>query len=64
MINTFINRLKLRKFSNDDLLDTVELLQTKQLLDIDGALNQATALLVIIRELKRRGVKSLDEEMK
>lgn len=64
MIATLINRLKLRKFSNEDLLDAVELLQTKHLIDIDGALNQATALLVIIRELKRRGVKSLDEEMK
>ena len=64
MIATLINRLNLRKFSNEDLLDAVELLQTKQLIDIDGALNQATAVLVIIRELKRRGVKSLDEEMK
>ena len=64
MISTLINRIKLRKFTNEDLLETVDLLQSKQLMDIEGALRQATAEMVIIRELKRRGLKSLDEETK
>lgn len=64
MISTLINRVKLRKFTNEDLLDTIELLQSKQLMNIDGALSQAIAEMIIIRELKRRGVKSLDEETK
>jgi hypothetical protein len=64
MISTLINRIKLRKFTNEDLLETIDLLQSKQLMDIEGALRQATAEMVIIRELKRRGLKSLDEETK
>ena len=64
MISTLINRIKLRKFTNEDLLETIDLLQSKQLMDIESALRQATAEMVIIRELKRRGLKSLDEETK
>lgn len=64
MISTLINRIKLRKFTNEDLLETIDLLQSKQLMDIEGALRQATAEMVIIRELKRRGLKSLIEETK
>ncbi len=60
MLFGLVNRIKLRKFSNEDLLETIEFLQSSQLTDIDGALRQATAKVHIIRELKRRGVKSLD----
>lgn len=61
MISTLINRVKLRKFTNEDLFESLDMLQSKQLVNIDSALLQATAEMIIIRELKRRGVKSLDE---
>lgn len=64
MLSKLINRIKLRKFSNDDLIESIDLLQSTQLMDIDQALRQATAEMILIRELKRRGMKSLDEETK
>ena len=60
MLFGLVNRIKLRKFSNEDLLETLDFLQSNQLIDIDGALRQVTAEMHIIRELKRRGVKSID----
>lgn len=63
MLSKLIGRIKLAKFSNKDLFDTIDLLQSKQLMDINSALMQAEAEMIIIRELKRRGIKSLDQEV-
>lgn len=63
MLKLFFRALALRKFDTESLFDAIDLLQSKQLMDINSALDQAAAEMLIIRELKRRGIKSLDQEI-
>ncbi len=63
MLKFFLRARALRKFETEALFETIDLLQSKQLMDINSALDQAIAEMLIIRELKRRGIKSLDQEI-
>lgn len=59
MLSTLYYSFKFRGFLNSDLLETLEVLQSKQLHFIEGAVMQAYSEFVILRELKRRGVKEI-----
>lgn len=61
MFKQLIKSFALRKFKTEELFAALDLLTSKQLMAIDSAIDQATAETMILRELKRRGVKSLDE---
>ncbi len=61
MFKLLIGSFALRKFETEDLFAALDVLNSKQLTDIDSALRQAASEAMILRELKRRGIKSLDE---
>jgi hypothetical protein len=63
MLKLFFRSFLLRRFDNDSLFETLDVLQSKQLMAIDSAVDQAAAEFMILRELKRRGVKTLDGEV-
>ncbi len=61
MFKLLIGSFALRKFETEDLFAALDVLNSKQLTDIDSAIRQAASEAMILRELKRRGIKSLDE---
>ena len=61
MFKLLIKSFALRKFETGDLFVALDVLTSKQLMAIDSAIDQATAETLILRELKRRGIKSLDQ---
>jgi hypothetical protein len=63
MLKLFFRSFVLRKFETEALFSALDLLQSKQLTKIDSALDQAGAEYFIIRELKRRGIKSIAKEI-
>ena len=58
-INQCVVAHKLRGFSTADLLTTIMALQDLETADIDVALDAAYANHTILKELKRRGIKTL-----
>ena len=60
MFKQLIGWFALRKFETETLFEALNVLNSKQLTDIDSAIRQSASETVILRELKRRGVKSLD----
>lgn len=63
MLKLFFRSFLLRRFDNDSLFAALDLLQSKQLMKIESAVDQAGSEYMILRELKRRGVKTLDGEV-
>ena len=60
MLGTLLYAWVFRKFSNEDLLETIEVLNSRRLWYVDGAIMQAKSQYLILRELKRRGIKELE----
>ncbi len=63
MLKLFFRSFLLRRFDNDSLFAALDLLQSKQLMKIESAVDQAGSEYMILRELKRRGIKTLDGEV-
>lgn len=63
MLKLFFRSFYLRRFETEALFTALDVLQSKQLMKIDSALDQAAAEFLIIRELQRRGIESIDQEI-